>query len=684
MSNMMKSLVIAQAVACATLAANAFTDAEYAAVLSAAKPTEATAFRAPAWANGTCLYRVATPDAPCLGNYLKGLKAASRMLDGDVRMVTLSMGLVGHDHLGGWNWDGLWPYWNRPTFRVGGWEGLRAFMEAADREANTKISFHVNLTDVNTGLADYPESLAFFRRMRETGSLYRRDWDKSAKARVGSPYVMTEEQLKAARNADKGNPIEICSLVNYKRFWDSGLAKEMIDEFYAHLPYAPPVLYLDVFNEQGGNFHTGFPEGGSFQTQQEGATNICAYLRKLGTEVGTEGGLDRFLGEYGTYGWLHCIPGYSRDDYSKILGASKGALVVLQHVMGCTGSFCLSPVAHSDEELAADRAHWATLLRGEVSGRPMPTARTWHVADRGNADDRYNQMPGLGGDPFRGSWVDLVNDFYLVSIQELYHIGRGSWRTKVRNTIGVHHLGSLEVIDEKTGSVLTNAVADGLAPDAPKWVHKTARKNGRLMLEAPLRWKVTCVKAGPRSLRIQGFALPFRGGLNVYVNGRLVWSETDFRFDNPTNSGRPATFAVPGAFEFRAGENEVAVDAGPVAAEWSDGTRALWLTPALGRGFEVRRGDVVFARDYDRMWPDTWSGKRKIHFFSWNGCREAWTLPEDWAGVTSARLYPLTPDGRGAPVVLAVKDRRVTPNLLPQVPSVLEPCPQERTAGGME
>ena len=41
------------------------------------------------------------------------------------------MGLIGHDHLGGWNWDGPWPYWDRVTFRAGSWENISAFMKNA-------------------------------------------------------------------------------------------------------------------------------------------------------------------------------------------------------------------------------------------------------------------------------------------------------------------------------------------------------------------------------------------------------------------------------------------------------------------------------------------------------------------------------------------------------------------------
>ena len=43
-----------------------------------------------------------------------------------------------------------------------------------------------------------------------------------------------------------GDPIDIFAIVNYKRFWDSGMAREMFDEFFSKLPYPPPVLYIDV------------------------------------------------------------------------------------------------------------------------------------------------------------------------------------------------------------------------------------------------------------------------------------------------------------------------------------------------------------------------------------------------------------------------------------------------------
>ena len=82
------------------------------------------------------------------------------------------------------------------------------------------------------------------------------------------------------------------------------------------------------------------------------------------------------------------------------------------------------------------------------------------------------------------------------------------------------------------------------------------------------------------------------------------------------------------------------------------------------------------ADDYDRMWPDTWSGQKKMYFYSWYGTSRTWKLPEDWSDVGTALLYPLTPDGRGEPLRLPIADREATPSLLPQVPYVLIPTKQ--------
>ncbi|HUU31204.1 MAG TPA: hypothetical protein VMY69_03795 [Phycisphaerae bacterium] len=96
---------------------------------------------------------------------------------------------------------------------------------------------------MNVGLRDYPESREFFQKLVETKSIYRRDWNKAAHRREGEPFVPLEIE-KYAGNAGNPDPVQIFALVNYKQFWDSGLARKMIDEFYAKLPFAPPMLYL--------------------------------------------------------------------------------------------------------------------------------------------------------------------------------------------------------------------------------------------------------------------------------------------------------------------------------------------------------------------------------------------------------------------------------------------------------
>ena len=287
--------------------------------------------------------------------------------------------------------------------------------------------------------------------------------------------------------ANEDKPFAIFALVNYKNFWDSGLARQMIDEFYGHLPYAPPVLYVDVLTLEGGNFNTGFPDGplgGSKETQLAGVVAIGNYLKSKGTDLGTEG--DRpFLKELGTYGWLHCHPGTSRDDYSKIMGAAKGARVVVQHVLGNTGCFVVSPIASTPAHLAKVRDHYRELLAGMPITRKMPGIETWHIADRGADNDEFNMVQGGGGDPFRGDWIDLVNGFYLTGIQELYHIGKGNVRTAVYNKLGTVHLSKF-VLTDPSGKESEIPVLDWLPPSYPAWRINSVRQSGRLMLEQPL------------------------------------------------------------------------------------------------------------------------------------------------------------------------------------------------------
>ena len=141
---------------------------------------------APAWARpGVYVYRISTPDeAKVLDNVEAGLKITARLLDGSVRQIPIINGIIGHDHPGMCNWDGLWPYWNRVTYRGGDWNRLAAFMRRTRDMSNTYPGFHVNLTDVNVGLRDYPESRAFFEELVETQSIYRREWNPATNCAI--------------------------------------------------------------------------------------------------------------------------------------------------------------------------------------------------------------------------------------------------------------------------------------------------------------------------------------------------------------------------------------------------------------------------------------------------------------------------------------------------------------------
>jgi hypothetical protein len=658
-------ILLAALVASLTPFSNAATVAEL------ATKTGATENMAPDWIkHGAYVYRILTPDdADTLLSTEKGLAITCHLLDGSIEQIPIINGLIGDDHLGTCNWDGVWPYWSHVSFRAKNWDYLRDFMQRVSDKYKTKVSFHVNLTDVNVGLRAYPETRAFFNKLVETKSIYRRDFNPVTRKRdIEPPYV------PQAIPANEKNPITIFALVNYKRFWQSGMAREMIDDFYGHLPYPPPVLYVDVLTLEGGNFNTGFPSGplgGSKETQLEGVLAIANYLRSKGTEVGTEG--DRpFMEEFGTYGWLHCQPGISSDDYSKIKGAAKGARVVTQHVFGNTGCFDVSPIASTPGQIAKVREHYSNLLAGAPSARRMPGLDTWHIADRGADNDEFNMFPGMGGgDPFRGDWIDLVNGFYLTGIQELYHIGKGNVRTSVYNKIGVLHIGNFVLVDP-SGKATEIPAVDCLPPCFPQWAVKSVRQYGRVMLENTLITRFPAPQAGKYRLKVHG-GIPARAAaaLNVYVDRQRQLRVLGISFKNPDDLSQEFDL---GEITLHEGENILSVDPGPIYARWSDGTVALWETPSLGKGFKVANGGVTFADDYDRMWPDTWSGQKKVYFFSWDGTHRVWKLPREWASVTTATLYPLGPDGRGKAVPMTIgEDARLAPKLLPQVPYVLVP-----------
>ncbi|MDB6174549.1 MAG: hypothetical protein JWL59_3860 [Chthoniobacteraceae bacterium] len=636
-----------------------------------ATKTGAKENKAPDWIrHGAYVYRVATPDdSEMLASAEQGFAITSHLLDGSIRQIPLMNGVIGDDHQGGFNWDGIWPYWNRVSFRAKNWDYLREVMKRAGEQSNTWISFHVNLTDVNVGLNATAETRAFFKKLVETKSIYRRDWNKGANRRdVEPPYVPHDFPTAADGNGGAENPINIFALVNYQNFWASGLARQMIDEFYGHLPYPPPVLYVDVLNPQGGNFSTGYPDGplgGSESTQIEGILSLARYLKSKGTEVGTEG--DRpFLNELGTYGWLHCALGASEHDYRKILGAVGGARLVKQHVWGNTGCFVVSPIALTPGRIIKVRAHYAELLAGAPNSRKMPGVETWHIADRGSANDEFNMLPGGGGDPFRGDWIDLVNGFYLTGIQELYHIGKGNVRTSFYDTIGNLHVRKFTMVDPD-GKETVFPIQECLPSSYPSWGVEQVRKSGVAMMEGSFGFHFQAAAAGSYHVKFTGNPGGRNtGDLNVYVNGKRQLKLTAV----PFHGGSPQEIDA-GEVMLEPGENAITFDSGPVYARWSDGTEAIWETPSLGKGFKVTNGSLTLADDYHRMWPDTWSGQKKIYFFSWDGTERAWKLPPDWAAEKNATLYPLTPDGRGPGIKMKVTDGSVAPTLLPQVPYVL-------------
>ena len=345
--------------------------------------------------------------------------------------------------------------------------------------------------------------------------------------------------------------------------------------------------------------------------------------------------------------------GFSEDDYSVISGGSF--VLTRHHVFGNSGAFVVSPIALTTPGLEVDRKHYAALLTGKPGTKKVPGMETLHIAYRVNVKDEF-AIPGTG-DPFRGDWADLVNNFYLTMIQELYHIGKKSTRQRFDGT-GTVHVGKY---------TLSALGVDDITVSIPGFVQEHRNPVPEFtMVEKPIITRVPAPKAGrySMSLSYKDGTASAQSRLNIYVNRQLqrIVEPGDF-----VKSPLPI-----GEVELNVGENEITVDMGPISAKWSDGTMVEWKTPYLGKGFKAYSGDVVFADDYDRMWPDTWSGQKKIYFFSWDGTGRTWKLPVEWASQKSLALYPLTPTGRGKRVRLPVRNGTVSPTLLPQVPYIAE------------
>ena len=108
-----------------------------------------------------------------------------------------------------------------------------------------------------------------------------------------------------------------------------------------------------------------------------------------------------------------------------------------------------------------------------------------------------------------------------------------------------------------------------------------------------------------------------------------------------------------------------------IYAEWDDGSQAEW---SLAGGFRAWKGGISFGHGFDRFWPDTWSGERRIFAFSVDGGEHEWRLPQGWDDVSEVTLYPLTAAGRSEGVALPVRQGRVILRLNPRTPVVIEPA----------
>lgn len=203
---------------------------------------KAAEVKLPFWAEkGAIVYRVATPDQTnVLPQIEEGTGIVSHLTDGSVRQILIANGIIGHDHPGPWNWDGVWPYWNRVTFRGGDFKTLSRFMIRARDKNNALMSFHLNLTDVNIGLRDYPETRDFFNKLATAKAIYRRDWNPKTNQRNIEPPYVPQEIDKYIEAGKEPNPTEIFALVNYKRFWDSGVGKQMKENLFLQLGWHRP------------------------------------------------------------------------------------------------------------------------------------------------------------------------------------------------------------------------------------------------------------------------------------------------------------------------------------------------------------------------------------------------------------------------------------------------------------
>ena len=616
---------------------------------------------APGFVKGTFIWRIVIPDGTQnIARTAECIIGVQNLLGGTVRSNVFTNGFIGLDDVVP-NWDGTWPYILRATYRAGhSWDNIAKFMLEMRDGHNAWISFHTNVTDVNVGLREHPEMQAFFDRLQAADALYTRHGYGCGVPFKGNAYIPRTIPVDRATMdyAKPGAAADIFAIVNYKKFWDSGLAKEMFDTFFSRLPYAPPLLYVDVLTSTGSNLTAGLPDGllgGSEATQVEGRKAILDYIRSKGSEVAGEG-----PSWWTHYNWNH--GGMSFNDYSRIqTGWAQGCMAwrgaEWQHVYGNMGAYSLDV---DGQWIAKDTQYRASEGGGVIMtgmSDDAPAAAFTETAEWRTLDQ-------------------VVEGFYLTAIQELYHIGKGNVRLPGGAGIARldEHRGRLRLdrfdvysSDKKHIGGIAASECELTAPCvAEADGHAT---NGFVVarLDESLSGACTATINVPADAAGDGFVVirhdsVLGGTAEIEVNGESL-GELDF-----PATAKPSVFGDRAvSVRLRAGVNTITVRKGSIHTAWSDGTEARWDR----EGFRAWNGDVVFGVGYDRMWPDTWSGEKKIYFYSRDGSERTWHLPPGWAGLKSATLVPLTVQGRGAGRTIAIEDGGITVSLSPKVPCVL-------------
>lgn len=77
--------------------------------------------------------------------------------------------------------------------------------------------------------------------------------DGKGDAPLATPPVWAEKGVYIYRVSTPDDPTALTHLEQGIAMVSNLMDSSVPDEFYGHLPYAPPVLYLDVLNLSGGN-----------------------------------------------------------------------------------------------------------------------------------------------------------------------------------------------------------------------------------------------------------------------------------------------------------------------------------------------------------------------------------------------------------------------------------------------